>query len=451
MSATPPTAPTFTPSIRYSPILKAVVVGGLILGLQIPVLFIAWLVSDRENRRTEAVAEISQSWGREQQIAGPYLVIPSQRVVTDTLEDGRLRDRIERSTNVFLPTTLSADGTLETETRNRGIYEAAVYTGAFTLSGQFEPPDFIQLGVDPSEVDWDRAQVVFEVSDARAIQKAVELTWGGEAIPFEPGTGHLPAQRAGIHAPLGAWRGEAPTDYRLELTLNGSVSLRFAPFGKTTDVNLSGDWPDPSFQGAWIPTDREVQSDSFTARWSIPYLGRDYPQAWSNNGFAAEIYASQFGVDLLTPVDAYTQTERSLKYQILFLGLTLGTIWLFEILAGVRLHFIQYALIGASLCLFYLLELSLAEHIGFALAYALAAAAVVIQVFAYSASVMKSAARGAVLAAVATSLYGCLLVLIRLQDFALLVGSIGLFVILALIMYLTRKVDWFQTNQVPSP
>ena len=224
--------------------------------------------------------------------------------------------------------------------------------------------------------------------------------------------------------------------------LNGSVQLSFAPLGSNTEVNLRGDWADPSFQGNWLPGSRQVSEEGFTSSWNIPYLGRGYPQRWRGVDHDEAIVASQFGVDLLSPVDVRRQTERSLKYQMLFLGLTFLTVWLFEILTGMRLHLIQYGLIGTALCLFYLLELSLGEHLGFAAAYVIAAAAVIMLVAAYAWAAMGSAQSGMVVGGVVMGLYGFLYVLLMLEEYSLLVGSVGLFLILAAIMYLTRNVDW---------
>ena len=186
-----------------------------------------------------------------------------------------------------------------------------------------------------------------------------------------------------------------------------------------------------------------MRPDGFTARWQIPYLGRNYPQGWAGSQHGEAVAQSHFGVDLISPVDAYRQTERSLKYQLLFLTLTFVTVWLFEVLAGVRLHPIHYTLIGVAMCLFYLLELSLAEHVGFPVAYTIATAGIVSLVCFYALSILGSWARAGLVCGVLVALYACLYVLIQLQDYALLVGSAGLFLILAAIMYLTRNVNWF--------
>ena len=342
----------------------------------------------------------------------------------------------------FLPQQLQVNGDLETEVRYRGIFEAPVYRSHLTFDGSFLRPDFSAWTIDLSDILWDRAELVMEVADPRAIQNAVQLDWAGDAIDFEPGTGRRPSKRSGIHAVLGERLDGGDFSFHYTLDLNGSIRISFAPVGRSTEVNLKGDWPSPSFQGNWLPTTREVGPQGFTASWKIPYLGRSYPQRWASGDNANAVTASQFGVNLLSPVDAYRKTERSLKYQILFLGLTFVTVWLFEILSGARLHLIQYGLIGMALCMFYLLELSLSEHLGFAAAYAIAASAVIMLVTSYAWVTMRSARRGSIVGGVIVSLYGFLYVLLLMEEYSLLGGSVGLFLILAAIMYVTRHVDW---------
>jgi len=230
----------------------------------------------------------------------------------------------------------------------------------------------------------------------------------------------------------------------MSLDLNGSTGAFFTPLGEQTEVSVRSNWEDPSFQGNWLPTDRSVTGDGFEARWSIPSLGRNYPQKWTRGSVSADVLeASRFGVELITPVDHYRMTERSLKYEILFLFLTFLSLWLFEVLAKVRIHWIQYLLVGAALCLFYLLELSLSEHIGFIGAYMLASAAVVGLIATYGVAVLKGVRRAMLLSFAVAVLYACLFVLLNNQDFALLVGSVGLFAILAAVMFLTRRIDWY--------
>ena len=303
--------------------------------------------------------------------------------------------------------------------------------------------------MNPERVLWEQSELVLEIGDIRRIQNAVRLTSGDARIDFEPGTGRRTSGTSGIHVPLTTTLAQSDLDFALRLELNGTERLRFAPLGMQTSVRIRGDWPDPSFQGAWLPTTRQVGPEGFDASWLIPHLGRGYPQQWRGDGNPRRISGSQFGVDLLSPIDAYRSTQRSLKYQLLFLGLTFVTLWLFEVLAGLRLHPIQYALVGAAICLFYVLELSLAEHLGLALAYGLAATAVVATVGAYALAILSSLSRAALVGGVLGALYVYLYVLLRIESYALLVGSLGLFATLAMVMYATRRVDWYALGIQP--
>ena len=428
---------------------KALLIGLLVLFLQIPILLIWHLVSERDLTRQGAVAEVTNKWGKAQEVHGPFLVVPYTYLKTTTNTEGKLEVHEREAQATFLPRVLNVNGELDVETRYRGIFETSVYRARIVIEGQFDTPDLSPWGIEPGRVMWDRAQLVLEISDARAIQNQVRLRWQDQEVDFEPGTGLRSSETSGIHVQLGALNDQSPLDFFCTLELNGSNRLRFAPLGDNTEVRLQVNWPDPSFQGRWLPVERQVRADGFDATWRIPHLGRNYPRSWRAGNNAPPIAASQFGIDLLSPVDAYRQTERSLKYQLLFLGLTFIVIWLFEVLGGLRLHVIQYALIGGAMCIFDLLELSLAEHLGFATAYSIAAAAVVSLVVFYGLSTLKSRQRTAVIGAVLTGLYGCLYVLLQIQDYALLIGSLGLFVILAAVMFATRHVDWYALRLAP--
>jgi inner membrane protein len=233
-------------------------------------------------------------------------------------------------------------------------------------------------------------------------------------------------------------------DFRIPLRVKGSQTIRFAPMAKSTQVKLGANWPHPSFQGNWLPDKREISGQGFSADWSIGYLGRGFPQAWQHGeDYSKNVCDSLFGVELGSPVDEYRMAERSVKYALLFLGLTFVLIWLYEVLGTFKVHPIQYLLLGGAICLFYLLLLALAEHVGFGIAYALGAVLVTAQVSTYSAVALKSKWRALVLGSVVGGLYVYLYVLLQLQDYALLIGAIGLFVALSVIMYATRRVDWY--------
>ena len=228
------------------------------------------------------------------------------------------------------------------------------------------------------------------------------------------------------------------------LSLQGSGGLFFAPMGENTSVAVESNWPDPSFQGEWLPVEQSVTAEGFRASWQVSSLGRNFSQQWIDRGDAdCPANTDLFGVDFIEPVNGYRMTERSIKYQFLFLSLTFITLWLFEVLAGVRLHPLQYLLVGSGMCLFYLLELSLAEHIGFLKAYLVAASSIIVLQGGYCMAILRSSQRAMVISAFITLLYGYLYTLLIKQDYALLAGAIGLFLLLAAVMFLTRKIDWY--------
>jgi inner membrane protein len=430
--------------LRNSQTLRLVTVGILVLLLQIPVAMIGGLVSERKDRGEEAAAEVSAKWGSRQLLAGPMVVVPYLHRWTETGRNGQSVERTGYRHASFLPDGLQIRANATSEIRKRGIFAVPVYRLELAVAGRFSPPDLSQLALDPAAMAWDRAQLVVGIADTRAIQQATAVTWNGRAIPFGPGTAGQQVVIDGIQAPVGAGFETGPVEFAFPLVVNGSRSIRFTPFGKATSVALTSNFPHPNFQGNWLPTERTVTEEGFKATWQIPFLGRSFPQAWSEPGNVREtIEASTFGVEFANPVDHYRMAERSVKYASLFILLTFAALWLFEVRAGVRVHPIQFLMLGAALCLFYLLELSLSEHLGFPLAFAIASLAVVGMAVGYGIVVLKGVNRALAAGAGVALLYVYLYVLLVNEDYALLFGSVGLFVILALVMFATRRVDWY--------
>jgi inner membrane protein len=277
-------------SMRRSQMLRLLTVGVLVLLLQIPIAMIGGQVSQREMRGIEAIEEVSSKWGNEQVIGGPVLVVPFTYRWTETNRDGLPIMRTEPRFAHFLPDSLTVRGKVDTEIRKRGIFSVPVYKLDLTLAGRFTRPDFSNLALEPAAVAWDRAHLVVGIADTRAIQQETAVTWNGAAVTFVPGTGGFTDAGAGIHAVVGIDADAKTIDFSLPLTLNGSSGAFFTPFGQNTVVELESDYPHPSFQGNWLPNDRNVTSEGFSARWSIPFLGRSFPQAWtSEEDMEAEI------------------------------------------------------------------------------------------------------------------------------------------------------------------
>jgi inner membrane protein len=433
---------------RNSQLLRIFCIAVLAAALLIPVGMIDGVITERQSRREEAVREVTSIWGGRQTVIGPMLVVPYMRKVTEYDKEGVSKTRIETGHASFLPESLKTGGRLRCETRYRGIYKVPVYTADLDISGAFARPDFTELGIDGSKVMWDRAYLSLRVSDARAVMNQVSLRWDGREIPFLPGAGEFGGKAAGIHIPMKGMLSGERFEFSSHLTLNGSEDLSFAPFGKETVVELASNWGNPGFQGNWLPVERKISENGFRAKWSIPYLGRNYPQQWeSAEGFDEAVLPSCFGLRFIPSLDQYGMAKRSTKYGILFILLTFVTLWLFELVAGVRIHPIQYLLVGAGLSLFFLLEISIAEHIGFAPAYLCATLLVTSLIYFYCRFVLGGLRRSMVLGTVVLLLYGYLYVLLMNQDYALLIGSLCLFLVLGAVMFITRKIDWYSSRK----
>jgi inner membrane protein len=444
-------------NIRNSVLFRLGVIGILVLVLLIPLSQVKGLVSERLHRADGAKREIASIWGGRQEIGGPVIVVPYRVRYTD--EKGIARELEQRAR--FLPDSLKVSGKLQPERRHRGLFETVVYRLQLHVEATFAPPDFGTWSIAPEEIRWEKAVLGVGIPDLRGIRGEAALKWDGKTVPFSGGSADPRLWGSGLTAavPLALpVAGAVAHTVSFDLGLQGSEELRFLPFGRETIVDLESPWPSPSFSGAFLPEKRTTSEKGFTARWRISWLGRSYPQQWrdpevpgperTEGGAAATdaihqaVCGSAFGVGLYLPADAYQKTERSLKYAILFVVLTFATFFLYEVLAPVELHPVQYLLVGAAICLFYLLLLSISEQAPFSVAYAVASAAIVALISGYSAAILRGRLRALVLGGLLGLLYGYLYVLLQAEDQALLLGSVGLFAILATLMYLTRRIDW---------
>lgn len=430
-----PTSPARTSSVT----LKLLAVGGMILFLLIPASMIDSLVSERLARRDAAVEEIHAAWSHAQFLRGPILTVPV-RVTRGHDKAGKpIYDLVETR---FLPENLDIRGAIDTESRYRGIYKTVVYTAKLEMNGRFTPPNFAALNLGTYEILWDQSKVAFGVQDLRGIKDAVNLVWEGKPLAFEPGIAGVSELGSGLEAavPGDGLRARKDVSFSIPLNIRGSKGLSFLPTGRTTTVSLRSSWPTPSFNGAFLPDSREIGAGGFSANWKVLHINRSLPSEWTGG---ADLEASRFGVDLLTPVDSYSSASRSTKYAVLFIFLTFLGFFLIEYFQSRRLHPVQYLMIGSALVLFYLLLLSLSEQIAFGAAYAVAGLAVIVMVTSYAQGVFRRRTVTSSVASILSALYVFLYVLLRLEDYALLLGSLGLFCALALVMYLTRGIDWY--------
>jgi inner membrane protein len=441
--------------LRTSVVARLVVMGTLMVLLLIPLGMVQSVVTERAGRRNEVAQDVSATWGGAQTISGPVLVVPYRTTTTES--NGKQTQSIGYAS--FLPDSLDVQGNAPAETRKRGIFKVIVYKAHLTMTGRFARPQTAGLLRANSEPLWTEATINIGFTDPRGIARRLTLKWNGQDVPFAPGVIDTGLFANGLHAPAQfSIAGPAgPVPFALDIDLNGTRDLRVLPAGSETSLQLTSDWPHPSFVGAPLPDPRAVTDQGFTASWRVPYFGRGFPAAWTEGidreKLKCQADAAAFGVSFVQPVDIYQQTERSVKYASLFIVLTFVVFFMCEVMRSRLLHPVQYVFVGFAICVFYLLLLSLSEHLGFDVAYASAATATTLLIGTYSVFALRGAKEGAIVGTAVAALYGYLYLLLRLEDAALLAGSIGLFVMLALLMLATRKVNWYELRlgAAPSP
>jgi inner membrane protein len=428
---------------RNSALIKAGVVLVLVLLLLIPAAFIQSLVRERENIQQQAIHEVSSKWGEKQTLTGPVITIPYVEYYRDTAKN------LHKETKYihFLPQQLSINGQIFPEKRYRSIYEIVVYNSKLNFSGNFSDINPKALNIPKENILYDKAFISLGITDLRGIEEQVTLKWNDSKLNFNPGIETNDVSESGISAQVKLnptdTAANSRYDFSFDLTLKGSELLYFVPVGKVTDVNITSNWPNPGFDGAFLPDSREISKTGFKANWKILNLNRNYPQSWVGS---KSIEESSFGINLLLPVDGYTKTNRSVKYALLFIGLTFMIFYFLEILNNKQIHPLQYILIGFALCIFFTLLLSFSEYVGFNLAYFIAAVMTIVLITLYTLSILKDKKLAMLIGATLTLLYGFIFTIIQLQDYSLLMGSLGLFITLAAVMYFSRKIDWQNTG-----
>ncbi|MFK7920377.1 MAG: cell envelope integrity protein CreD [Bacteroidia bacterium] len=431
--------------LKNSISIRIITIGILVLLLLIPVNMVQDLIREREYRQERAISEVSAKWGNAQTINGLVLTVPYMaytRVYDEKREEYKLVG--SRQYAHFLPDQLNLNGEVLPEARYRGIYKVIVYSCDLKLSGLFKYPDFAELKIESKDVLWEDAFVSLGMSDLRGIQQNISVKWNQQAYQFNPGLESREVIDNGISAKIplspNLEVGEQ-YDFELDLKFNGSSSLNFVPIGKTTAVTIQSNWPNPSFDGAFLPDERDINQDGFTANWEVLHLNRPYPQSFkgSMNG----IGASAFGVNLIVPVDEYQKSMRSAKYAAMFIALTFLIFFFVQILSAVRIHPIQYIIVGLALCIFYILLIALSEHISFMLSYLIASTAIISMITLYAHSISNNIAVTRVIGLILVILYLFIYSIIQMQDYALLMGGVGLFIVMAVVMYLSRKIDWY--------
>jgi inner membrane protein len=425
-------------------------IGGIVLIallLLIPTGMIKSIIYEREQTQREAIDEVSEKWGGAQTLQGPVLTIPYTRYVKE-IDKATGKETLVQITERLhvLPSKLDIQASVKPDRRHRGVYEIVVYNSALHVSGAFTKLDFKDLEAKGHSFKFNEATLNAGIDDLRGIEKQIELNWEGKKLPFNPGVSNQDIFYSGINSKVSI----SPTDdhlyrFSFDIELKGSQQLYFTPVGKETDVVLNSDWQTPKFDGAFLPDQHKTDKAGFKAHWNILNLNRNYPQSWTGSSY--KLRDSSFGVDLKLPVDNYQKSHRSIHYAILFIGLTFLVFFFIEIFQSSGIHPIQYILVGIALVVFYTLLLSISEHIRFNYAFILSALATVALISLYVRAILRSLKMSLFIAGLLSMLYIFIFVIIQLEDLALLIGSIGVFIILGLVMYFSRKIDWYNIGQ----
>jgi len=439
---------------KNSVTFKAITIGILVLLLLIPISMVEDLILDRKSAGKDVAEEISSKWGKQQTLTGPIICVPYRYKIVNSsppiINDGVRIIQERQDIAFFLPDELNVETDMQPEIRYRSIYKTAVYQSKLKATGIFKRPDFNKLSIaNISDIEWENAFVIVGISDLKGVRSNIIFNWDGN--PKESMSGVSSSNLVGsgitIKTPLKANDAEDGTyAFDFALTLNGSHGLFFVPVGKTTNVSMTSPWNTPSFDGEFLPDQRDIAS-GFSASWSVFSYNRNFPQMWlMSSDRSYDLGSSKFGVNLLFPVDHYQKSMRSAKYAIMFIALTFLAFFMIELISRKRIHPFQYLLTSFGLVLFYSLLLSLSEQMSFNLAYLFAALAIIILITAYSHSIFKDIKQTISMGSLLTTLYLFLFTVLQVEDFALLIGSIGLFIALATVMYVSRKVDWYRSE-----
>ena len=432
-------------------LFKTLAIGLLMLLLLIPIAMISSSIDERKYYSQSVVEDIARSSSYSQTLTGPVFVVPYSKLVRTVSYNDKKEKVIEESLVYgklkFLPELFDLNGELKTELRKRGIYSARLYHSDNTISGKFSIPKDFGISENLPDYSFDQPYLAMGINDIRGIDNSLVMKINGKSFVMEPGS-KLNILESGVHATLKDvdFSDVTVLDFSLNLKLTGTESFSIVPIGKETRVNISSDWPHPKFVGNFLPADSGISETGFNANWQTSFFAtnmQEYFMQCANKNDCSEFNDKQFGVNFIDPVDQYVKSDRAIKFAILFIGLSFACFFLFEILKRLQVHAVQYTLVGLALAFFYLLLLSLSEHLGFNQAYIISASACVSLIGIYVCFVLRSILRGIGFTLGLSLLYGLLFGLLSAEDYALLMGSVLLFSILAVVMLLTRNVDWY--------
>lgn len=442
--------------------MKLLLIGALIIGLLIPRYMVVGLVQERSNYSQQVNAEVASNWGGDQNLTGPFLIIPYVENVIEKV-DGKILSTEEKRQLLVNPQELRISGDIATDRKYRSLYEVVLYSGRFAVSGNFRIPPIEEMELKPENLRLQEAFIVFLIGDAKGVQRADRIKVNGRAYDFKPSPRNLSVTNIGLGTPAGVEPNEISQtdgmhalvplsdisellDFSFDLELKGSNLLTVAPVAKRTSVHLRSPFPDPVFTGNFA-TDAGTRVDAkgFDARWTVTEFQRNIP-AFVKNARLIDLQGSGFGVNISTQIDNYTKTERAAKYMVLIIAFTFLVVFVTEIVNGLRIHIFQYTLIGLAIVIFFTLLLSIGEYLKFDWAYAISALAVIGLITAYSRTVFRHNRSVLILLGALSGLFLFMYMIIQMEKYSLITGSIGVFLALAVTMYATRRIQFFENS-----
>ncbi len=433
----------------HSNTAKMIMVGLLTLVLLIPLELVKNLINERSIRQKEVITETGEKWGESVYFYGPIVKVPYKTYTETVLVNDKNEKTTQKKASVeyayFFPETLQNRSDVKTKVLNRSNYESVVFTSDMKFEGSYPKPDFSSKNITDADILWDKATILIRTTNLKSIRDEVKINLGGAAYTFEPvystEKDSVEALETGfVNATV--FQSEAKVPFRFNMVYNGSQQIKMVPIGKTTTAKIVSNWASPKFDGNFLPDDKSksISEKGFSADWKVLHINRAFSQ--QSFGVLPDLKPYAFGVDFIIPVNQYQQNERAAKYGFLVIGLTFLIFFLIQSISKIKIHIFQYTMIGLALIMFYTLLISITEHSSFMKAYLISGISVVLMIALYSISILKNRKFPAFIGTSLTVLYSFIYVIIQLENYALLFGSIGLFLILGAVMYFSRKIDW---------
>ena len=437
--------------LKTSITARMLMVGFLVIILLIPLSYISSLINERAFRQTDVVNEINSKWGNHVLVYGPVLKLPYKSYTeTKTYNEKTKTYFKETQTHIknayIFPENLDSKVKVNSKTLSRGNFESAVFTTQMDFSGHYIPVDLKAKGIKPEDIVWNEATIILKTSNLKGIKSEVQINLNDKTYNFETNFNQNDNHNLDV-LESSFIKGETlfatkSTNFNFSITFNGSRQIEIIPIGKTTTMQMESNWADPSFMGNYLPNDetKQITENGFKADWKVLHINRAFSQQHLKN--IPKLNQFAFGTKFMVMVDEYQKSERSAKYGFLVIGLTFLVFFLIQTLSKINIHPFQYLMIGLALTMFYTLLVSISEHSNFLKAYLIAGISVIVLITLYSKSILKTFKFPLFIGASLSALYAFIYVIIQLENYALLVGSIGLFLILAIVMFVSRKIDW---------